>query len=329
MREVFRRAIAKARREWAEQSFERVGRKILDTRPLGVNGESPIFLSMVRQCDLITYLLAIKSLYLAIGHGQVIVINEQSITNKHSLTPEDVAMLAYHIPGINVIDLATISTGRCPQGGTWERLVKIIELSQNNYVIQADADTLVSAPIPEVVQCWRENRSFLMDGGAHTPISPAPETARMVQEWLRTEDLNHVGMDAEAALDRLPEAEKRLYAHASSGFAGFARGAFSLADLELFSQQMSGILGWERWQELGSEQIGSNYILANAPGAVVLPSRKYACFSPKLDHSKTAVLHFIGETRYLGGTYKRRAEEFIASYERGPAVQRADVLGEA
>lgn len=329
MSDVFRRASAKAKRLWAEQSFERIAKRILDTPPLKVTGNSPVFLSMVRHRDLIAYLLAIKSLYTYLGHGRVFIINEQSVFNKHSLSPEDVALLNYHVPGIEVIDLATISTGCCPGGGTWERLVKIIELSANDYVIQADADTLVSAPISEVIQCWKENRSFLMDGGAHQQVSPAPETARMAQEWIRTYGWDHVGMDAEASLDKLPGAEQKMYAHASSGFAGFAQGAFSLTDLEWFSQQMSTLVGSERWQQLGSEQIGSNYMLANAPGAVVLPSRKYTCFTPGEDHSEAAVLHFIGEVRHIGGTYKRRAREFIRGYQRRVPAGPAGVLGKA
>jgi hypothetical protein len=123
-------------------------------------------------------------------------------------------------------------------------------------------------------------------------------------------------MDAEAALDRLPGADRKMYVHASSGFAGFARGAFSLASLEWFSEQMSSMLGPERWAQLGSEQIGSNYVLANAPGAIVLPPRKYACFSPGSPHNEAVVLHFIGQVRHVGGLYRQWASEFIADYNR-------------
>lgn len=326
MKDLLRRTSAKVNRSLAEHSFNRVGRGILKTPALCMDGNSPLFVSMVRRRDVIPYLIAIKSLYTRIGHGRVIVINEQSVRNEHSLTSDDVALLQHHVPGIMVADLDTISTGSCPRGGTWERLVRIVELSSENYVIQADADTLVSASIPEVIQCWKENRSFLMDGGAHQQVSPAPVTARMAREWIKTYGWDHVGMDAEASLDKMPRSEERMYVHASSGFAGFARGMFSLMDLESFSQEMSKLLGWERWQQLGSEQIGSNYILANAPGAIVLPSRKYACFSPDEDHSEAAVLHFIGEVRHIGGTYKRRAGEFIAEYKKIESSQEAPVM---
>jgi hypothetical protein len=80
-----------------------------------------------------------------------------------------------------------------------------------------------------------------------------------------------VGVEAEAAPDRLPEPAEKLYVHASSGFAGFAEGVFATAALERFLGQMNAILGTRRWSEWGAEQIAPNYMLANAPGATVLP----------------------------------------------------------
>ena len=139
----------------------------------------------------------------------------------------------------------------------------------------------------------------------------------MVQGWIRTRgwtDL-HVCVAAEAALDRLPNAADKSYVHASSGFGGFARGAFALDELEWFSQQMSDLIGRRMWHERwGSEQIGSNYTLANAPGAAVLPFPKYATFEPHLAPGEPAFLHYIGEYRYNDGVYRNRAAEFIRHY---------------
>jgi hypothetical protein len=274
---------------------------------------------MVSRRDLIPYLLAIKSLYAEIKQGRVAVINERGVINQHSFTDDDLAVLRHHIPGIEIIDFYTISTGRCPRGGTWERLVKIIELSRGNYIIQVDADTLTSAPVPEVVDCVRANRSFILGGPAGTTVSPAPETARMVQGWINTYGWTaplHVGMAAEAALDRLPSAAEKSYVHGSSGFGGFARGAFSLDELEWFSTNMSNIIGSEIWHEKwGSEQIGSNYILANAPKAVVLPVPKYGSFDyPDLPHGEPVFMHYYGTYRYIGGVYRKKAAEFIHRY---------------
>jgi hypothetical protein len=306
------RALVGLKRSWSKRSFDRVAEGVLDTAPLRPQGDSPLFLSMVCHRDVATYLLAIKSLYDGIGHGLAAIINDGSLTSY------DLAILHHHIPALEVLDIIAIETAACPRGGTWERLVKIIERSDEDYVIQFDADTLVSAAIPEVVQCWRDNRSFLLGTGSGRAVAPAPDVARMVQGWIKANGWTElpVGTAAEALLDKLPDAAQRSYVHASSGFAGFARGAFRMADLEWFSTCMSEMLGVQRWSEWGSEQIASNYTLANAPGAAVLPFPRYACFEPHLKHGDHAFLHFIGAYRYNDGVYRRRAAEFISRYNR-------------
>jgi len=301
-------ALARLKRYWGEFSFERIARGILSTPPISLQGDSPLFLSMVRHTDVTAYLLAIKSLCVGVGHGRAAIINDGSLTSS------DLASLRHHIPGLEVFDITAIETATCPRGGTWERLVKITELSSECYVIQADADTLVTAPIPEVIECWRGNRSFLLGTDSGRTISSAIGAARMVQGWIEKYGWTElsVGVEAEASLDRLPNAAERSYVHASSGFAGFARGAFRMADLEWFSAQMAEMLGARRWNEWGSEQIASNYILANAPGASVLPFPRYACFEPHLKLGDHALLHFIGTYRYNDGVYRRWAADFIS-----------------
>jgi hypothetical protein len=309
------RAWGRLKRSSGERSFARAAGRILKTAPLHPRGDSPLFLSMVCHRDLTTYLAAIKSLYAAVGGGRAAIIDDGSLTSG------DLAVLRYHIAGIEVIDIAAVETAPCPRGGTWERLVKIVERSNEDYVIQVDADTLVSAAIPEVVQCWRDNRSFLLGTGSGRVVAPAPDTARMVRGWIETHRWTElsVGVAAEASLDKLPDAAQKSYVHASSGFAGFARGAFSVADLARFSGWMTDMLGGQRWSEWGSEQIASNYILANAPEATVLPFPRYACFEPHLEPGDHAFLHFIGAYRYDGGVYRRRVAEFISRYD--PLIQ--------
>jgi hypothetical protein len=303
------RALARLKRSWDKLSFDRVAGGVLGTAPLCPSGDSPLFLSMVCHRDVASYLLAIKSLYDGIGHGRVAIINDGSLTSS------DLAILHNHIPKLEVLDINSIETGSGPRADLfWERLVTIVERSNEDYVIQVDADTLVSAAIPEVVQCWSDNRSFLLGTGSGQAISPAPRTASMVRDWIKTNGCTEiaVGTEAEASLDKLPDAAQKSYVHASAGFAGFARGAFCMADLEWFSTSMSEMLGAQRWNQWGSEQIASNYILANTPGATVLPFPRYACFEPHLRPGDHAFLHFIGAYRYNDGVYRRRAAEFIS-----------------
>lgn len=310
---MFAHTFRRLKRSWNERLFDREAKTILRTRPLTLRNNSPLFLSMIRHRDVTAYLLAIKSIYTAVGQGRVTIINDGS------LTTGDLALLHDHVPGIEVLDIAEITTGSCPRGGTWERLAKIVELSSaNNYVIQVDADILVCGAIPEVVDCWRENRSFLLGTGAGQAVSTAEATAAMVRGWIKTYGWTSltVGVAAEAALDTLPDAAGRFYVHASSGFAGFAKGVCASAELEWFSGHMSATLGNRLWSEWGSEQIASNYLLANAPGAMVLPFPRYACFEPDLRTNEHALLHFIGTYRYNGGVYRRRVVDFINRYHR-------------
>jgi hypothetical protein len=301
------RAVARINRGWAKYLFDRTAARVLDTSPLSVGGDSPVFLSQLCQRDVAPYLLAIKSLYRAIGQGRVIIINDGSLTR------DDISILQRHIPGLELIEIATIDTRGCPRGGTWERLVKIIELSQEHYVIQADADTLVTGPIPEVIQAWRSNKSFLLGTDCGQEIASAADTARVAQGWVQNFGWDTVGVLAEALLDRLPVIVPANYVHASSGFGGFAKGGFRLSDLQTFSDWMRGKLG-ASWDRLGTEQIASNYMLANAPNAIVLPFERYACFEPHIAPQNRPFLHFIGTYRYGDGIYRQRARQFLKQY---------------
>src|SRR5215216_3755333 len=120
---LFRDILGRIEREWGKRSFQHVAKEILTTPPLKLKGDIPVLLSMLCHRDVIAYLIAIKSLYIRLQAGRVMVINDGS------LTEADFTTLEYHIPGIQFFDIASISTGTCPRGGTWERLVKIVELS--------------------------------------------------------------------------------------------------------------------------------------------------------------------------------------------------------
>jgi hypothetical protein len=302
------RAVARIHRGWTKYLFDRTAARVLDTSPLSVGGDSPVFLSQLCHRDVAPYLLAIKSLYRAIGQGRVIIINDSSLTR------DDILILQRHIPGLEIIEIAAIDTRGCPRGGTWERLVKIIELSQDHYVIQADADTLVTGPIPEVIDAWRSNASFLLGTDCGQKVAPAIDSARVAQGWVKNFGWDTIGILAEALLDRLPVTAPPNYVHASSGFGGFAKGGFRLSDLEVFSDWMRGKLG-ASWERLGTEQIASNYMLANAPNAIVLPFERYACFEPHIASvGSRPFLHFIGTYRYGDGVYRQRARSFLREY---------------
>jgi hypothetical protein len=283
--------------------FDQISRKIIDTPPLSTRTAPLRFVSMVRNTDLYMYLGAIKSLYRAVGEGDVTAINDGSLTTAMMDT------LRAHIPGLTVIDIQDIDTGRCPRGGTWERLVLIMRYSRDAYVIQMDSDTLARGALEYVVRSYRENRSFGLGTSAGKEVVPVSR----ISEWARTVESSDVSILAERRLRDL-DGDGLKYLRGSSGFAGFGRSAFSLTALEDFSDAMRRMIGG-KWDEWGSEQVASNFTVANAPGAAVLPFPAYSCYYPHLpvDYKRNEFIHFIGTHRYHNGFYATQFGALIES----------------
>jgi hypothetical protein len=265
-------------------------------------GTPLIFLSQITRRDLLMYLVAIKSIATQVGFGQIVQVDD------NSLTEEDLALLQRHLPGSRCIPIRTIDTGHCPRGGTWERLCHILDLAQESYVVQVDADTLVCGEIPEVVDCITQNRAFTLGTRQGQKLVSLAEAASFVREF----DPHHIQIAAERALASIPDGASLKYVRGSSGFAGFARGGFDRARLETFSQQMARSVGEQRWREWGTEQVSSSFVVANSPNAVVLPHPKYACFDLDMNPDQAAFLHFIGTNRFDAGVYAAKSRAAIA-----------------
>ena len=260
---------------------------------------------MVRSRDAAMYLLAIKSVYRFIGEGGVCAILDRGAP------PRVHELLRAHVPGLEIAYVEDIEVGKCQRGGTWERILFILDRSHANYVIQVDADVLALAPLDEVVDAYKSNRSFTM-----------PQEERGGQGMLdaaafsRKQD-DHITHCAEVAFERYPNAENLKYIRGSSGFAGFSKGGFTREQAEAFSQQISKLIG-ERWREWGSEQVMSNYAVANSPNAIALPFRSYHCFDPASGAvpASSKCLHFIGTIRYAKGSYAALGRRVIEELRR-------------
>lgn len=290
------------RRKIARERFERQTHAVRATAPLRPVDAPLTVLSMVSHVDVGMYLIAIKSLYRRLGRGKILIVDDGS------LTAEDCRQLAEHLGNPKIVGLHTLDTGRCPRGGTWERLVLILDLcAAGDYVIQVDSDTLAQAGLDEVAACVESNRAFTLG----TRMGSAFVTLREAAARIADLPGDHVQMAAERAFATLPDADRRRYVRGSSGFAGFARGGFRRADLEAFSLEMSERLG-DKWAEWGSEQVASNYVVANSPDAQVLPYPKYACFDLRMDPQASAFLHFIGTHRFDRGVYAALANQVMA-----------------
>lgn len=274
-------------------------RGVLATPPMPVRDAPWTFVSMVANRDVIMYVLAMKALYARMGGGRIVAIVHADLPTGRR------AALAAHFPGIEILERDRLDSGACQRGGTWERLVHIIDRSAESYVIQVDADVLAFGPdVAEVLDCARRNVPFTLGDGS--PLLSMRAAAAQAQ----AEDGDYIGDVAERLFDRYPGCEGLRYARGSSGFAGFARGGFSRAGIEAFHANMEGLLG-PRWRRWGTEQVGSNFAIANSPGAIVLPHPLYASFLPRVPRDQAKLLHFIGTHRFDDGYFAARGRAVI------------------
>jgi hypothetical protein len=294
----------------AQKSFNWQIRDIRKTPPVPVIDAPWSIVSLLGKpnAEIPMYMLSMKSFYRRIGKGKIILITDDETLTKHR------QQLEHHFPGIRFEMLDEIDPGSCQRGGTWERLVYLIRRSQEEYVIQLDSDTLVTGDnIHEVTECVRRNISFTYADN-HWPI----KTMAAIAEEAKAETSNYIGDVLERRFTDWPDADTARYVRGSSGFSGFAKNAFSMKALEDFHEQMKRSLG-SRWREWGTEQSGSNFMIANAPGAMTLPFPDYTTFPLHDDWKKAKFFHFIGSNRfrdnYFADQGKRIIEELRAAHQ--------------
>ncbi len=276
-------------------------RDILKTPPMPVVDAPWHFVSMVAKSDIMMYLLSMKAFYRHFGAGKLSVIIDRA-------TPEaSRALLEQHFPGICFIVLEDIDPDPCQKGGTWERLVHMVRLSEHEYAVQVDCDTLATGVnLDEVKQCIKTNTSFTYADN-HWCI----KTLREIAADAREIDSPYVGIALERTFSDWHKADELKYVRASSGFAGFAKGGASMLLLEQFHADMKRALG-PRWREWGTEQSGSNFVIANSLKAAVLPFPRYATFPLPTDNSQAKFFHFIGSNRFRKNYFAQQGRRIIA-----------------
>lgn len=276
---------------------------VVRSAPVALDASGNVaILSQLQHKDVLMFLLAAKSFARQVPPRAVIVLNDGSLSHK------DRALIGAHIPGVTVLELPEFRSAACPSGGTWERLLAIATFVKDYYVIQLDSDTLTVGPIREVHDRVQEETAFVLgtwDSQRHESMHERWQTAAGLQPRPGA----HVQLVAEANFDKLKEFNSLRYVRGCSGFAGFPCQSFTREFVERISSQMRAAIG-DKWAEWGSEQVMSNIVVANIPGAVVLPHPKYADCQ-KMTLGETAFIHFIGSCRFKGGTYARLGAEVI------------------
>lgn len=285
--------------------FNRAIRGVADTPPLRLEDAPWTFVSMVSPKHILMYILAVKAIYRRVGCGRVVAIIDRDTPD------ESLRTLRHHIQGIEFKILEDIDTGPCQRGGTWERILHVLDLAEDRYVVQIDADVLAVDPrIEEVVACLNAGKAFTMaDGHVLQSMKEAAVLARNIKG-------DYIGEVSERLFDQYPGHEAMRYVRGSSGLAGFSKGGFPRAELERFHRDMEKLVGERRWREWGTEQCASNFAVANSPGAVVLPYPFYASYAGGTPHPQTKCFHFIGTWRFANGVFAEHGKREIAALAR-------------
>jgi hypothetical protein len=292
------------RRDFFGSLYRRQVRGILDTPPVEKGDRRFIQLSMVHTRDVLPYLAAAKSFARYTKPQRIVVVCDPSIT------AEDRATLKQHIPFIELLEATDFRHPDLPQGGTWERLFAIANLSPDNYVVQVDADTLTLDTPHDVIAAIDAGNGFVIGEEIGQGTISFEQARTRMQPWIHLSDA-HVQVLSETAMPDLGLPETKRYVGGCSGFTGFPASPTMRDDMLDFSRRMTSKLGkhWTRW---GTEQVTSNYLVANTRGFSVLPFPRYA--TPDVSTNVTVFKHYIGHQRFLSAAYLKDTRHFLQSY---------------
>ncbi|WP_208280970.1 hypothetical protein [Massilia oculi] len=305
---LIHRVIQRLRRDYFRGQHKRAIQKILATSPVERGGLPFLLLSQVHTRDVMSYLVALKSFVHFLNPERIVVVCDPSITEA------DQALLRRHVPHIELRPADEFVHPDIPRGGTWERLYAISGFVRDHYVVQLDADTLTLQPIPEVLEGVRNGTGFVLGEMPDTPIRLLPAVREHALAFLKPGA--HIQTITESEMVNVGLAADARYVRGCSGFTGFPRSATMRDSMLDFSRRMTAKLGddWKRW---GTEQVTSNFLVANAHGTRSLPFPKYG--TPDCATAETAFFHFIGPVRFINSQYEKSSLQAIRMIDAAPA----------
>lgn len=289
-----------------KKRFNAIAAQVVHTKPIKADKSAKVvILSQVYHDAVHMALLALKSFAYQLGDC------EFEIVDDGSLTEEDKQLFHEHLSDVTITHLADIDVGKCPRGGTWERLVRILQLSRERYVVQVDTDTLTISAIPEIVKAIAENRAFTIGNPIFSFPVPADYMVKIATKWQG----NHVQVETERCLTTLTSANFKHYCRGCSALTGFPVMGPGFEQLESLSWELQQRLGSEKWNEWGSEQVASNLLVSLTDDPLILPWPKYANYGfpstgtgnnkPENYIGKASTLHFIGSHRFSSRVYEK------------------------
>jgi hypothetical protein len=148
----------RALRKLRELQFNRDARAVLASAPVRAVDDGVILFSMIGTRVVLPYLVAAKSLHARLGRGRFAILDDGT------LTEVDKDLLARHLDHPEIRSIHAVDTGAAPRGGCWERLLTLLELRRDAYVIQLDSDTVTLGPVEEITQAIAAGRNFTLRG---------------------------------------------------------------------------------------------------------------------------------------------------------------------
>ncbi len=288
------------KQRWNRWRFAGFAREIVNTKALKSTADPVTIVSSVSHSDLMMYLVAIKSFFKYCPAGRFLILDDGTLDYR------DRNLLRQHLDNCEIRALAEVPFRYGEKGVRWAIILAIADLVDKHYVIQLDSDTVTRARLPELENCISENRSFTLGSQNGQVI----EYMAAICDKMKGNSSTHVQVVAEQNFDLLSNYSEARYVRGNSGLAGFAKGSFDRADVELFLKEMTDNLG-SKWKERGSFQVTSNVFVSRCPGAIVLPINRYACVTPSIDWQTALFLHFIGRYRFSTLTYARLAAKVV------------------
>lgn len=291
-----------------EQHYLWKVRSVLGTPPVVPRDDGVVIFSMIGTRVLLPYLVAVKSLHRQLQRGRIAILDDGT------LTAADKAILCEHCGDPEIFSAAAVDTRGCPTYSSWRRLFTLLELRRDNYVIQLDSDTVTIGAVQMVAQQIEAGKSFILRGEPGVAFADPAKVATQARanpefDWVD----RHVQLAIESVMEEVsvPGLERIRYARGCAGFAGFARDKRGSERAEAFSAEATRLIGFDKWSEWGSEQVASNFLIANELGSVLLPYERYCNFWNEPIGSDMRFVHFIGTYRYHGGVYAQLSREAI------------------
>ncbi len=299
------RAYRRLRRDFNRSRFMSAAAGVLACPPLARGQEPFTALSMVHTRDVLPYLVALRSFALQANPERVVVVCDPTITD------EDRSTLTQAVPHIELRRAEEFRSGHTPVGGCWERLYAITGYTPKGPVVQLDADTVTRGSIAEVVQAVRADLGFVLGEEPAQQLVTLQAAHERAARWqsptMHVQALSEFVMSTAGLKDQ-------MYVRGCAGFTGFRRDDSLRERLLAFSSAMAALTGG-RWSEWGTEQVASNYLVANQAGTRVLPFPDYG--TPDQYQHSPRFVHFIGSMRFESGRYREAAREVIGTLRAG------------